>query len=204
MDKDLEYMTATWTLHERGQNYKRMLNLFTLVRQCHQMESGNQWQDAESGVIRPITLNILKSLAKFKLGVVNSNDYEIIYSANNIDNAKFNEELRKLTKHLNRYVQEALETFNVYRNIRKAIKDSLITGEGVIYFDYSKDTSEVYSRVIPMVNISYGNENDADIQEQPYILLSFRRPVDQVRAEAIANGISEEEAKAITGTQVGV
>ena len=202
MKKEKEYMTATWSLYERGQNFKNTRDLFRMVKQAHEMESGNQWAGLNPGVIRPITLNILKSLVKFKIGVVNANDYEIIYTPNNIDNDKFNEELRKITKHLNRYIRETLETFNIYRNIRKVVKDACIVGEGVLYFDYNKDKTEVYSRVIPMVNISYGNENDSDIQEQPYILLSFRKPVDQVREEAIANGIEEETAATIHGTKV--
>ena len=46
---------------------------------------------------------------------------------------------------------------------------------------------------VDKTNIYYGNENDDNIQTQPYIIISFRRTVDEVKAEAKADGIPEEE-----------
>ena len=47
----------------------------------------------------------------------------------------------------------------------------------------------------------YGNENDDNIQTQPYIIISFRRTVDEVKEEAKANGMSDEEIEKIVSDE---
>ena len=188
-------------LYERGVNWKRRENIYDIVDLTHRFYNGDQWKGLDSGSIKPIVYNIIKSMVKYKIGVVNSNDYEIVFSANNIDNEVFQKEVEDVAKYLNRYVADAFEFSDMYRDIRKAIKDSCITGEGILYFDYSKEKDEAYTTVIPMSNISYGNENDADIQTQPYILINFERPVDEVREEAIRNGMSKKDAEMIVGDE---
>jgi len=200
--KKKEYMTPIWQLYERGQLFKTQRNIFNLVDETHRFYNGNQWEGLNSGAISPISINVIKPIVKSKLGVVNSNDYEIILSPNNIESPEFNKELEVVTNHLNRYIAKQFEVAGTYKNIKKMIKDACITGEGVLYFDYDLENKETYTRVIPMSNISYGNENDPVIEDQPYIIISMRRPVDAIKAEAKLAGKTDLEIESIRGELV--
>ena len=48
--------------------------------------------------------------------------------------------------------------------------------------------------VIDNTNVYFANNASADVQKQSYILIAQRRPIDEVRTEAIRNGISAAEA----------
>ena len=78
-----------------------------------------------------------------------------------------------------------IEHQKIDHKAKRILKQSAITSEGVLYFDY-KD-NELVAEVVSKGNIYYGNENDYDIQNQPYILITFRRTVDEVRNEAEEN-----------------
>jgi hypothetical protein len=46
--------------------------------------------------------------------------------------------------------------------------------------------------------VCYGDESNDNIQEQPYILITYRRTVESVKEEARQNGMSEDEINKIT------
>ena len=60
---------------------------------------------------------------------------------------------------------------------RKITKDSAINDEGIIYVSYDNETNSPVNEIISKNDIYYGNENDSDIQNQPYILIKQRKPI---------------------------
>ena len=70
--------------------------------------------------------------------------------------------------------------------LRIVVKDSAINDEGIIYVNYENEQPK--NEVINKNDIYYGNENNSDIQSQPYILIKQRKPVSEVRTYALNNG----------------
>lgn len=83
--------------------------------------------------------------------------------------------------------------------LRTVVKDAAINDEGVMYVRYSDEDGAPVNEVINKNDIYYGNENDEDIQSQPYILLKQRKPVSEVKLIAGALGVSEKEIEHIIG-----
>jgi hypothetical protein len=90
----------------------------------------------------------------------------------------------------------------------KILKDASITGDGLTYFywDDTVDTGEevkgdIAKEEIDNVCIFPGNPNDQGIQTQPYILVSYRDLISDVKEEAKRNGLSETEVNMI-GTDI--
>ena len=83
--------------------------------------------------------------------------------------------------------------------LRTVVKDAAINDEGVMYVRYSDEDGAPVNEVINKNDIYYGNENDEDIQSQPYILLKQRKPVSEVKLIAGALGVSEKEIDHIIG-----
>ena len=68
-----------------------------------------------------------------------------------------------------------------------------------MYIDFDEEKKVPVNEVIDKNDVYYGNENDDDIQNQPYILIRKRMPVSNARTFAVNRGVSKEEAKAIVG-----
>jgi hypothetical protein len=82
---------------------------------------------------------------------------------------------------------------------RRLTKDSAINDEGIMYVDFDTEKQVPVNEIIKKNDVYYGNENDDEIQNQPYILIRKRMPVSNARAFAISKGLSEEESKLIIG-----
>lgn len=71
-----------------------------------------------------------------------------------------------------------------------------------MYFDETKGKDgEVLGEVVDKNNIYYGDETNENIEEQPYIIIAFRKPVSVVREEAIKKGVSREDIELIVSDE---
>lgn len=198
MKDNEDNVTSVWKDFEKGRLYNRMKKVYTDTDINYDYYYGNQAKYLNIGKETPVILNIIKSIVKYKLGVVNSNAYAIVYNPNfyNADNeGKLLEELCKvLSKHSNK----VWELQQVGSKIKECVKDACINDEGILHNYFDTEKQEVVAEVIDKNNIYYGNENDDDIQLQPYIIISYRKPVTQVKDEARLLGISEDKIELIT------
>lgn len=193
-----EIMTDVWRDFEKGRQYNRTKNLYDRTEQNYDFYYGDQAKNLKIGKETPVVLNIIKSIVKYKLGVVNSNAYEIVYNPNSYEEGEDSEVLEELCKILSRHSNKIWELQQVGKKIKEAVKDACINDEGIMHCFYDTNNDEVIAEVIDKNNIYYGNENDSDIQSQPYIIISYRKPVSQVKEEAIALGIDKEKIDLIT------
>ena len=198
-DNSIQNMTDVFVDYEKGKNYNNTLNLFNKTEQCYDFYHGKQWKGAETGNIQPITLNVIKPIVKYKIGVVKSNQYQVVFNPNTWDSLEEYDKLDKICHSLNRYVNRIWELEQVKFKTDEALKDSCICSEGIVH-SYEED-GEIKLELIDKVNIFYGNENDDSIQDQPYIIISYRKTVDSVKEEARRNGIAEDVIDSIVSDQ---
>lgn len=197
MSDETEFFeTEEWKLYEKGKNYNISINLYKDTEDNYNFYHGKQWNGAKLGNIQPITLNIIRPTVKYKVGVLNSNSYQIVFNPNVYENYEEEQNMEETCKILNKYSNKIWEIEQVNKKVREVLKDACINSEGISH-TYEED-ERIKTEVIDKTNIYYGNENDSDIQSQPYILISYRRTVDSVKEEARRNGMSEEEIAKIT------
>ena len=89
----------------------------------------------------------------------------------------------------------------VNKIVRNCVNDACIDNEGIIYFYSDPENDNILCEQVDRTNIHYGNENDDDIQNQPYIIISFRRTVEETKREAEANKIDKSEIDLIVADQ---
>ena len=196
--EDRENMTSVWRDFEKGRMYNRQKNLYTDTERNYDFYYGNQARYLNIGKETPVILNIIKSIVKYKLGVVNSNAYAIVYNPNFYNAQDEGKMIEQLCKVLSNHSNKIWELQQVGDKVREAVKDSCINDEGILHNYFDTEKQEVAVEVIDKNNIYYGNENDTDIQNQPYIIISYRKPVTQVKEEARLLGISEDKIELIT------
>ena len=201
--KEKTEITTVWEEYERGKNYNYQQQLYEKSKKNYDFYHGNQWGNTKLEGMQPITLNIIKSIVKYKVGVVKTNSYQIYFSSDTYENEEQRKKLQDICDMLNRYANRLWEKNKVNKLVRNCVDDACIDNEGIIYFyaDPDPDSNNILCEQIDRTNIYYGNENDDDIQNQPYIIISFRRTVEEVKEEAKENGISEDEIELITEDQ---
>ena len=198
---DLEKLeeTSIWNLFEKGRNFNRMRNVFSDTDRNYRMYNDNQWHGLKVKGIEPIQLNIIKPIVKYKVGTINSNLYLPVYSADNFDNKEFKEVAIKTCELLNKLASIVWEKDNMDYKVRSISKHSAINDECPVYVTYDNETNMPVHEILSKNDIYYGNENDSDIQNQPYILIKQRKPVINIIEMAKAEKVSEEKIQYILG-----
>lgn len=191
--------TTIWGLYEKGRNYHRMTGIYTDTDLNYRMYNGNQWAHAKLGDVEPVQKNFIKPIVKYKVSVIHDNLYAINYSSQNYENKEFRKMAERCCKMLNNYAHRVWEQDKMDYKTRRVTKDSAINDEGIIYVDFDKEKMMPVNEIIDKNDIYYGNENDDDIQSQPYILIRKRMPVSAARSLAVAKGLSEEQVSFIIG-----
>lgn len=200
---DLEELKQTdlWNLYEQGRNYCRLINLYSDTDKNYRFYNGDQWAGLIVKGIEPVQLNFIKAVVKYKVGIINSNLWSPNFSSENFENKEFRKVAERTCEMLNKKAFKVWEHDGLDLKLRKVTKDAAINDEGVMYVHYDIENQTPVNEIISKNDIYFGNENDSDIQRQPYIIIKQRLPVIEVQEMARAEGISEEKLDYIVGDQ---
>jgi hypothetical protein len=199
MDRQEIRETPIWELYEKGRNYHRRVGMYDDTDRNYRMYNGDQWGGAKLGDVEPVQKNFIKPIVKYKVAVIHDNLYAANFSSQNYENREFQKAAKKYCELLNGYFRRLWEKDKLDFFGRRVTKDAAINGEGIIYINFDKEKNTPVHEIIKKVDVYYGNENDDNIQNQPYILIRKRMPVVNARDFAISEGMSEEKTKFIVG-----
>lgn len=191
--------TPIWELYDKGRNYHRRTGIYTDTDRNYRMYNGNQWEGAKLGDVEPVQKNFIKPIVKYKVSVIHDNLYAIVFNSQNYENPDFRKTAERYCDMLNGYAARVWEKDKMDFKGRRITKDSAINDEGIIYVDF--DTEKMYpvNEIVKKNDIYYGNENDDDIQAQPYILIRKRMPMVNAIEFALNQGVSRDKIPLIIG-----
>lgn len=199
MDLNEIQETLIWELFEKGRSYHRRVGIYADTDRNYNFYNGDQWSGAKLGDVEPVQKNFIKPIVKYKVSVIHDNLYAINYSSQNYENPSNRTVFERYCKMLNGYASRVWEQDKMDFKGRRISKDAAINDEGIIYVDFDREKMKPRNEIVKKNDIYYGNENDDDIQLQPYILLRKRMPVANAVEFALNNGLSEEDARFIVG-----
>ena len=191
--------TPIWALYEKGRNYHRRMGVYVDTDRNYRMYNGDQWAGAKLGDVEPVQKNFIKPIVKYKCAVIHDNLYAIVYSSMNYENRAFRQQAERYCDMLNRYAANIWERDKMDFKGRRVTKDSAINDEGIIYVNFDREKMVPVNEIVKKNDIYYGNENDDDIQNQPYILIRKRMPVVNAIDLALREGMSEDKIDFIIG-----
>ena len=191
--------TPIWRLYEKGRNFHRAMNVYADTDRNYRMYNGNQWEGVKLGGVEPVQKNFIKPIVKYKVSVIHDNLYAIVYSSQNYENREFRKAAERYCDLLNNYASMVWEQDKMDFKGRKVTKDAAINDEGIMYVDFDKEKNRPINEIIKKNDVYYGNENDEDIQRQPYILIRKRMPVLNAVEFAEKHGLSKKKLDLIIG-----
>ena len=176
-----------------------MTNIYADTDRNYRFYNGNQWEGAKLGDVEPVQKNFIKPIVKYKCSVIHDNLYAVHYSSQNYENRAFRKQAEKICDMLNGYASKLWEKDKMDFKGRRITKDAAINDEGIIYVDFNQEEMMPVHEIIKKNDVYYGNENDDDIQNQPYILIRKRMPVANAVEFALSKGMSESKTELIIG-----
>ena len=191
--------TPIWGLYEKGRNYHRLTSIYTDTDRNYRMYNGDQWEGAKLGDVEPVQKNFIKPIVKYKCSVIHSNLFAINYSSQNYENREFRKQAERYCELLTGYAARIWERDKSDYKGRRITKDAAINDEGIIYVYFDEEKQTPVNEIVKKNDIYYGDENDDDIQSQPYILIRKRMPVSNAIDLALSLGMSEDKVDLIIG-----
>lgn len=200
MDLNEIKQTAIWELYEKGRNFHRQKGVYYDTDRNYRFYQGDQWNGVKLGDgVEPVVKNFIKPIVKYKVSVIHDNLYAIVYSSQNYEDMAFRPMAERYCEILNNYAAKVWEQGKMDFLGRRLTKDSAINGEGILYVDFDKEKKIPVNEIIKKNDVYFGNENDDDIQSQPYILIRKRMPVSNAVEYALSKGMSEDKIPLIVG-----
>ena len=191
--------TEVWELYNTAQMYARKTSLYETTDKNFRMYNDDQWDGVKLKDTEPVQLNFIKPIVNYKVGAISQNLWAIHYSAENIDIPEFAPTARKACELLNKKAAKIWEKAYMDFKVRQISKVAAINSEAPIYMNYNEDEGMPEIEILNKPDIYYGNENNSDIQSQPYILIKKRMPVSTAKQFAEDNGANKKEIEYIIG-----
>lgn len=191
--------TEVWALYVQAQQYARKTNIYDSTDLNFRMYNGDQWNGVKLKGIEPVQLNFIKPIINYKLGVISQNLWAINYSAENVNNREFATVARSTCQLLNKLAAKIWEKTYMDYKVRQIGKNAAINSECPIYINWNDEYKMPDVEGLNKTDIYFGNENNSDIQSQPYILIKKRMPVINAKELAEKEGIKDKELDYIIG-----
>lgn len=189
--------TDTWELFEKGRDYLRRMNVYTDTDLNYRMYNGNQWEGANIEGIEKAQYNFIETIVNYKVSTINQNLYAIHFSSENFEQKEFRKNAKKVCELLDKKAAKVWEKDQMDQKVRTISDDAAVNDEGVLYTYYDEETQSPVNEVLNKNDIQYCNEQSSDIQSQPYIIISQRKPVTIIKEIAEREGATQEELRYI-------
>lgn len=184
MDEEELKQTSLWELYEKHLRFMNMKNVFSDTDLNYRMYNGDQWYGLNIKGIEKIQHNFIKQIVKQKVSNITSNLFAVNYSPENIENTEFMEMAQKTCDLLNKKASKVWDKDFMDKKIKKWAKQSAINDEAIAYVTYDKETDSPINEIISKNDIMYGNENEDEIQLQPYIIVRQRKTITELKEMA--------------------
>lgn len=190
MSNDYE-LNEIWQKYERGRDYLNRKGLVASTDTYWDMYHGFQWRGLKSGGEQMPVDNFIKPTVKYKVSTVAQNTLVAVFS--DLDRTEDHDDICRL---LDIDFAKTWEKgrFDVLK--WEIIKAAAVAGDSYLYFG-TDDASD--AQIIANTEIMFGNENESDIQKQPYILIYERALVSEIKKRAKANGVEQSLVDLISG-----
>lgn len=193
--------TREWQLYEKGKDYKRKIDLYSNVDRNERFYAGDQWKGVVSNGLPTPVFNIFKRVINYFIAAIMSQAVKMQFVPENIgDETQDPQELevKQAAEIISAYSETLWEDAKMDNNLRQVLLDAALSADACAYVWWNPEIDTGQEAVGCMeielpdnVNVFFGNPNDHRVQKQPYIIISFRELVENLKAEARKNGVEE-------------
>lgn len=199
MDEKEIKETNIWTLYNKNVDYARRHGFFADVDKCNNFYNGDQWEGLQVDGIEKVQYNFIKPIVNYKVTKVTKSLRAINYGADNVEGTEFRATAKKVCDLFNQRAARVWEKDQMDNKVKTLTRQAAVTGEGIIYVSYDEEDKNPTNEVLNKVDVFYGNENEQDIQKQPYIIAKQRMSVLEAKQLADYYKVSSKQQEYLMG-----
>ena len=199
MDLDEIKETDVWNMYEKSVEFMHRRGIYSDTDLNNRMYNGDQWHGLKIEGVEKIQHNFIKQIVKQKVSTITSNSFAVNYSPENIETTEFMETAQKACDLLNKKASKVWDKDFMDKKIKKWAKQSAINDESICYVTYDMTGDMPVNEIISKNDIMYGNENEDEIQLQPYILIRQRKTILELKELAKNNNVDKNLIDTLVG-----
>lgn len=201
MDEKEIKETKVWVLYNKAIDFAKKKGFYSEIDKCNNFYNGDQWEGLLVEGIEPVQYNFIKPIVNYKVGMITKNLRAINYSAENVEGTEFRGKAKKVCDLFNQRAARVWEKDQMDIKVKKLVRQAAINGESVVYISYDETDKDPKNEILNKVDIYFANENDPDIQNQPYVLVKQRMTVSQAKQVARDYDVPEKQIEYIIGDE---
>lgn len=207
MNEDME--TKIWKQYQEGLSYQRKMGFSDKFPLYERFKQGDQWPKATEktkNLPRPV-FNIIRMFVNNKKSNVLNQNIKMIFSPAEVTD-EFEADLAlQGARDYTDFAANLWQELNQDELNDEIVDDAALNGTGFLHYYWDASAvggsqnpyvGALRGEAIDALNIFFGNPQDTRIQKQPWIIISSRDRVEQVKKEAKKQGLSQREIDYIT------
>lgn len=190
--------------YDKGVTFNTQINLYDTVTENENFFIGKQWEGVEANGLPTPVFNFLKRVTLFQIATISSNNLSMQATPLSSTSQYGLSDLEKVTDVINKQFAELFERNKIVTKVREFMRNAAVDGDGATYswFDPEMETGQeakggIVTEIIENTRIIFGNPNERNPQEQPYIIIPMRKQVEYVKKLAEKNGVKKDDIDAI-------
>lgn len=190
--------------YDKGVSFNTQIGLYDTVTENENFFIGKQWEGVEANGLPTPVFNFLKRVTLFQIATISSNNLSMQATPLNSTSRYGLSQLEQVTDVINKQFAELFERNKIVTKVREFMRNAAVDGDGATYswFDPEMDTGQeakggIVTEIIENTRIIFGNPNERNVQEQPYIIIPMRKQVEYVKNLAEKNGVKKDDIDSI-------
>lgn len=190
--------------YDKGVMFNNQIDLYNTVTENENFFVGKQWEGVEANGLPTPVFNFLKRVTLFQIATISSDNLSMQATPLNSTSQYGLSDLEQVTDVINKQFAEVFERNKIVTKIRQFMRNAAVDGDGATYswFDPDMETGQeakggIVTEIIENTRVIFGNPNDREVQQQPYIIIPMRKQVETVKEMAEKNGASRDEVDSI-------
>ena len=188
---------SIWKEYDKITSYKTAINLYDNVDLNRNFYNGNQWDGLNAPSIDKPVINLFKRTVDYYTSMIISDD--IAVSCEMPDDIE--EQTRSALEYItNELIERIFEQTKFRKKTRKFIKNCAIDADAFLYWKYdpemnkkSKYKGGLKLELLENLNVGFGDPTDRDIDNQPYIMVIQKLPVQRVKDMAEGLDVAQNQ-----------
>lgn len=190
-----------WREYDKGIGFKSQLDLFDTVENNENFYIGKQWEGVKSNGLPTPVFNFIKRIILFLVASTATDNIKMSASPLSSSGVPVGE-VERICSIVNAQFEALFEQNKLGKAVREFMRNSAVDGDGCLYtyFDTEVETGQdakgaIRTELLENTRVIFGNPNSRDVQSQPYLIVSRREILPQVRARAEQYGGDPEGIK---------
>ncbi len=202
--KTQPHMSAdkVWKEYEAGVTFKQQLDLYQTVKVNEDFYVGRQWEGVQSNGLPTPVFNYIKRIVLYLVASTAADNIKLNASVLEAAGHDRNQSER-LAQVVNIQFESLFEHNKMAQLLRRFMRNAAVDGDACLYawFDPDVETGQpmkgaIRTEILENTRVIFGNPNTAEVQGQPYIIISRRERLEDVRREMRAQGGDPELVRA--------